>query len=70
MPLLMTTINKATSTRLSEVGFVLIILAGIWLVASETPKLRTSSARLVVAGLGLFLGGLLLVIAVHWGRGV
>jgi hypothetical protein len=62
------TISKNTSTRLAEVGFILIILAGIWLVASETPKLKGNSARMVVTGLALFLAGLLLVVAVHWGK--
>ena len=68
MSLLLLTLNKSTSARLGEVGFLLILLAGIWIIASESPKLKGSAARMVVAGLALFLAGLLLLIATHWGK--
>jgi hypothetical protein len=65
---LIMTINKSTSLRLAEVGFLLLALAGVWFVASETPKLKQSSARMVLGGLALFLAGVLLVVATHWGK--
>ncbi len=68
MSLLLLTLNKITSARIGEVGFLLILLAGIWMIASESPKLKGSPARMVVAGLALFLAGLLLLIATHWGK--
>ena len=68
MSLLLLTLNKSTSARIGEVGFLLILLAGIWIIASESPKLKGSAARMVVAGLALFLAGLLLLIATHWGK--
>jgi hypothetical protein len=54
--------------RLAEVGFLLIVLAGVWLVAAEIPQLRLGAARTVVAGLALAAGGVLLIIATHWGH--
>ena len=57
-----------TGVRLAEVGFLLVLFAGIWLVAAEIPAINLGSARTVVAGIALALGGLLLVIATHWGH--
>ena len=69
MSLLLLTLNKTTSARIAEVGFLLILLAGVWIIASESPKLKGSAAvGMVVAGLALFLAGLLLLIATHWGK--
>ncbi|HTU39193.1 MAG TPA: hypothetical protein VMF35_14445 [Acidimicrobiales bacterium] len=65
---LLLVINRSTSIRLAEVGFVLILFAGIWMVASEIPRLRLGSVRTVVAGIALAVAGLLLIIATHWGR--
>jgi len=65
---LLLTLNRATSTDIAEVGFLLILLAGVWMIASESPKLKGSAARGVVTGLALFLAGLLLLIAAHWGK--
>ena len=65
---LLLVINRSTSIRLAEVGFVLILFAGIWMVASEIPRLRLESVRAVVAGIALAVAGLLLIIATHWGR--
>ena len=65
---LLLTLNKATSARIAEVAFLLILAAGVWLIASETPKLKLHTARMVVVGIALFLAGLLLLIATHWGR--
>ena len=57
-----------TGVILAEVGFLLILIAGIWLVAAEIPALKMSVARRIVAGIALALGGLLLIIATHWGH--
>ena len=65
---LLLTLNKPTSARIAEVGFLLIVFAGIWIVASEVPKLKLHTARMVVAGIALAVAGLLLLIATHWGK--
>lgn len=65
---LLLTLNKTTSARIAEVGFLLIVFAGIWIVASEVPKLKLHTARMVVAGIALAVAGLLLLIATHWGK--
>jgi nitrate reductase gamma subunit len=57
-----------TGIRLAEVGFLLILFAGVWLVAAQIPQLKLSRARTIVAGVALAIGGLLLIIATHWGQ--
>jgi hypothetical protein len=44
------------------------LLAGVWLVAAEISQLRLGAARTVVAGIALAAGGVLLIIATHWGH--
>jgi hypothetical protein len=58
-----------TGSRLAEVGFLLIVFAGIWLAAAQLPmfKLHTA-ARTIVAGVALALAGVLLIVATHWGH--
>ena len=56
-----------TGVRLAEVGFLLILLAGIWLAAAGVPKVKSGAGRTIVAGIALAAGGLLLLIATHWG---
>jgi len=59
--------TKHTGVRLAEVGFLLILFAGVWLaVAHAAPKL--GSTRSIVAGIALAIGGALLIIATHWGH--
>jgi uncharacterized membrane protein len=53
-----------TGRRLAEIGFLLMLIAGIWLVAAET--LRVGRARGIVAGSALAVGALVLIVAVHW----
>ena len=48
-----------TGVRLAEVGFLLLLFAGVWLVAAHIPKLKLGSARTIVAGVALAVGGLL-----------
>ena len=57
-----------TGTRLAEVGFLLIALVGIWLIAAEVPAFRLRRVRMIVAGGALTAAGVLLVIATHWGQ--
>jgi phosphate/sulfate permease len=64
----MLALTHQTSVTLAEVGFLLILFAGVWLVAAEIPRLRISTARTIVAGIALALAGLLLIIATHWGQ--
>jgi hypothetical protein len=52
---------------LAEVGFLLILIAGVWLVAAEIPQLKLGRSRRIVAGTALAIGGVLLIIATHWG---
>ena len=55
-----------TGVRLAEVGFLLILFAGVWLAAAQVPKFKLGTARTIVAGVALALAGLLLIIATHW----
>jgi hypothetical protein len=57
-----------TGMRLAEVGFLLLVFAGIWLAAAQIPQFKFKTARTVVASLALAIGGLLLIIATHWGH--
>lgn len=57
-----------TGVRLAEVGFLLILFAGVWLVAAEIPRLRISRVRIIVARVALAIAGLLLTIATHSGH--
>ena len=57
-----------TCLRLAEVGFLLILFAGVWLAVAQVPQFKFGSARTIVAGVALALGGVLLIIDTHWGR--
>jgi hypothetical protein len=57
-----------TGVRLAEVGFLLILFAGVWLAAAQVPQFRFATARTIVAAGALALGGLLLILATHWGH--
>ena len=57
-----------TGVIIAEIGFLLMLFAGIWLAASEIPQFKAATARKIVAGAALALGGLLLIIATHWGH--
>jgi hypothetical protein len=63
-----TSLSHHTTNQLTEIGFLLILITGIWLAASEIPALRIQRARNVVAGIALAVAGLLLIIAAHWGK--
>ena len=64
-------LSHHTGLRLAEVGFLLVVIAGVWLAASEIPQLgalKWGKFRTVVAGTCLAIAGLLLIIATHWGK--
>jgi len=61
-------LSRHAGVRLAEVGFLLILFAGDWLVAAQIPQLKLGTARTIVAGAALAIGGLLLIIATHWGH--
>ncbi|HLH69971.1 MAG TPA: hypothetical protein VKY90_13325 [Candidatus Dormibacteraeota bacterium] len=52
---------------LAEVGFLLILIAGVWFAAAEIPLFRLAAPRRVVAGVLLAVAGLLLIIATSGG---
>ncbi len=57
-----------TGARLAEIGFLLILFAGLWLAAAQIPALKFGTARTIVAGIARALAGVLLIIATHWGH--
>ena len=61
-------ISAHTGGRLAEVGFLLILFAGVWLVAAQLPVFGMRVFRTGVAGLALAIAGALLIIATHWGH--
>jgi hypothetical protein len=60
--------SHQTGVTLAEVGFLLILFAGVWLVAAQIPAFKMPTARTIVAGIALALAGVLLIIATHWGH--
>ena len=63
-------ITHATGITLAEVGFLLIVIAGVWLAASEIAALGAAKwhkFRILVAGGLLAVAGILLIVATHWG---
>lgn len=61
-------LTQHTGRRLAEIGFLLILFAGIWLAAAQLPALKFTTTRTIVAGIALAVAGILLIIAVHWGH--
>jgi hypothetical protein len=60
--------TPSTGLKLAEFGFLLILIAGVWLVAAEIPALGLRRARTIVAGAALAVAGVLLIVATHWGH--
>jgi hypothetical protein len=60
-------VSRETGGTLAEIGFLLIVFAGVWFVAAQIPVFKIPRERTIVAGIALTLGGLLLIIATHWG---
>ena len=57
-----------TGVRLAEVGFLLLLFAGVWLAAAQITRFKFAAARTIAAGLALAISGLLLIVATHWGH--
>ena len=45
MIILILAITQHTGLRLAEVGFLLILIAGLWLVAAQIPQLKMGTLR-------------------------
>jgi uncharacterized membrane protein len=71
--------SHGTGVRVAEVGFLLFLIAGVWIVSASLTKVEKTHTwhgvvvasrrfRMIVAGLVLACGGLLLIIAAHWGH--
>ncbi len=61
-------LSRQTGVTLAEVGFLLIVFAGVWLVAAQIPAFKMPRARTIVAGIALALSGVFLIVATHWGH--
>jgi hypothetical protein len=61
-------LTHQTGRRLAEIGFLLVLFAGIWLASAQIPQFKLATARTIVAGIALAVGGVLLIIATHWGH--
>jgi hypothetical protein len=59
---------RHTGVRLAEVGFLLILVAGVWLAAAQIPQFKFATGRTIIAGIAMALAGILLLIATHWGH--
>jgi hypothetical protein len=57
-----------TGRVLAEVGFLLLVFGGIWLVAAQIPFFKMATGRTIVAGVAFAVSGVLLLIATHWGH--
>jgi hypothetical protein len=61
-------ISAHTGLRLAEVGYLLFVIAGVWLAVGQVPRFNFARSRTIVAGLLLSAGGVLLIVATHWGH--
>lgn len=68
MASLLLTISHKSSVRIAEVAFLLILIAGIWMVVAELMPQQFHKLRLVVAGIAFAASGILLLVATHWGN--
>lgn len=53
---------------MAEVAFLLLVIAGVWLVAAQIPRMRFATGRTIVVGVLLAAAGVLLIIATHSGH--
>ena len=60
--------SDQTGVTLAEVGFLLILISGVWLVAAQIPAFKMPTARTILAGIALACGGVLLVVATRRGH--
>jgi len=61
------TLSRHTGVRVAELGFALTAVAGLALLFGAVVPLGRKPGT-VVGGAALAVGGILLLIAVHWGR--
>ena len=77
--MLLIAFSHSSGVRLAEVAFLLFLIAGLWIVSASLTKVDRTHAwhgivlasnrfRMTVAGGMLACGGLLLIIATHWGH--
>lgn len=69
-----------SAVKLAEVAFLLFLIAGVWIataslshvdrwhIALKFVVMAPSRFRMTVAGILVAVGGLLLIIATHWGH--
>jgi len=72
--------SHSSGVRVAEVAFLLFVIAGLWIASASLTKVNktdtrsrfiviaSSRFRMVVAGVLLASGGVLLIIATHWGH--
>ena len=61
--------SHRTGARLAEVGFLLIVIAGVWIAVNEPREAQERAApRMLVAGTLLAVAGVLLALATHYGH--
>ena len=72
--------SHGSGVRVAEVAFLLLVIAGVWIVSASLTKAEktyrwrglvvvgSSRFRMIVAGVLLASGGVLLVVAAHWGH--
>ena len=73
-------VSHSTGVRIAEVGFLLFVIAGLWIASASLTNVNkthtrlrfiviaSSRFRMVVAGMFLACGGVLLIIATRWGH--
>ena len=73
-------LSHSTGVRIAEVAFLLFLIAGVWIVSASLTKVETTHTwlgfvvvasgrfRMIVAGVLVACGGLLLIVATHWGH--
>jgi len=54
--------------RLAEVGFLFLVFGGVWLASGQFLFAGHGRGRSVVSGVAFAVGGVLLIIATHWGH--
>jgi hypothetical protein len=57
---------QRSGIRIAEVGFALVAVAGAILVVGPFTRLARRST--ILAGIALAVGGVLVIVAVHWGH--
>ena len=68
MLVLVLALSHQTGVTLAEVGFLLILISGVWLLAAQVLASKWQTMRTIVAGIALTWAGVLLIVATHWGH--